>query len=166
SQCVRSDGEREAGRKATWGSAKEVVRSLTRAEQKNRRRRNDEEINPRDGGGILLQAREVLDYLNMRTGSRFRLVGPTQRFLLARLKSGITVDDLKRIIDMKVSEWLGDQVMEKYLRPATLFNATKCESYLGQVDRPNRQQVDQKTRSTLQAIVRVAEKFDEEAGRS
>ena len=40
---------------------------------------------------------------------------------------------LLRVVDAKALEWQGTD-MAKYLRPATLFNASKCASYVGQLD--------------------------------
>ena len=34
------------------------------------------------------------------------------------------------MIDCKVAQWLNDPKMSIYLRPETLFNATKCASYV------------------------------------
>ena len=48
----------------------------------------------------------------------------------ARIKEGFTLEDFKRVIDWKVSKWIGTD-MEQYLRPETLFG-TKFESYLNE----------------------------------
>ena len=40
-------------------------------------------------------------------------------------------DDFKRVIDTKTAEWKGTD-MEQYLRPETLFSASKFEGYLNQ----------------------------------
>ena len=44
---------------------------------------------------------------------------------------GFTVDDFKKVIDTKTAEWKGTD-MEQYLRPETLFSASKFEGYLNQ----------------------------------
>ena len=80
------------------------------------------------------QAREVLRFLNEKAKRNYRDSDVNLDFIRARIKSGITVDDLKSIVAMKVREWSGDPVMEKYLRPATLFNREKCEQYYGELD--------------------------------
>jgi len=81
----------------------------------------------------------VFDFLNAKTGSHFRPYGrdgitlsKNADFILARLEDGITVDQMLRIIAMKVSEWRGT-TNAIYLRPQTLFNETKCETYLAQL---------------------------------
>ena len=37
---------------------------------------------------------------------------------------------MKRVIDNQSAKWLRDNKMRVYLRPATLFNSEKFESYL------------------------------------
>lgn len=73
----------------------------------------------------------VVSYLNERTGKNFRASSrATREKIRARLNEGFSVDDFKRVIDVKSAEWMGTE-QEKYLRPETLFG-TKFESYLNQ----------------------------------
>lgn len=83
------------------------------------------------------EAREVIDYLNLKTGSKYRYSQSSMRHILARLGEGFTVDDCKIVIDKKCNEWLTDPKMQQYLRPETLF-AGKFESYLNQPAAPPR----------------------------
>jgi uncharacterized phage protein (TIGR02220 family) len=78
------------------------------------------------------QAREILDFLNAKAGKHFKPVPANLKFLEARLAEGVTVQDLKTLTVRKCREWLGTD-MAKFLRPETLFNATKCASYLGEI---------------------------------
>ena len=75
---------------------------------------------------------EVLNFLNLKTGKNFRGVDTNLDFIIARLKTNVTVQDCKSLIARKWSEWKGTE-MEKYLRPSTLFNKTKFEQYLGEM---------------------------------
>lgn len=70
----------------------------------------------------------VLDYLNEKAGTHYKPVESNLKFITARLKD-YSIEDLKSVIDKKVAEWK-ETPMQKYLRPETLFNATKFESYL------------------------------------
>ncbi|MGL5085587.1 MAG: conserved phage C-terminal domain-containing protein, partial [Clostridium sp.] len=54
----------------------------------------------------------------------------TQGLIKARIAEGFTEEEFIKVIDNKVSEWVGTEY-EKYLRPETLFG-TKFESYLNQ----------------------------------
>lgn len=78
---------------------------------------------------IEIQAKEVIDYLNEKTGSHYRYSESSLKHIRARLNDGFTVDDCKTVIDKKVTEWMGDSLMQKYLRPETLFGS-KYENYL------------------------------------
>lgn len=75
---------------------------------------------------------EILDYLNSKAGTSYRASSKaTQRFINARLNENYTVDDFKKVIDIKVSAWKDDPKMSKYLRPQTLFS-NKFEGYLNE----------------------------------
>lgn len=75
------------------------------------------------------QIDEVIDYLNEKTGKRYRHIDSTMKLIYARLKEGFTVEDLKYVIDVKTAQWKGTD-FEQYLRPKTLFNSSKFEDYL------------------------------------
>lgn len=79
----------------------------------------------------LSQAADILNFLNEKTKCRFRHEDTNLKLIIARLKSGATADDCRAVIARKYSDWHGTD-MQKYLRPATLFNAVKFEQYLGE----------------------------------
>ena len=81
----------------------------------------------------LEMANSVLVWLNEKTGKNFRFEETNLGFILARLKSGILPEQLKAIVTRKVREADRGEFERKYLRPATLFNRTKCEQYLGEL---------------------------------
>lgn len=77
------------------------------------------------------QVKQVLHYLNERTGKQYRWQSKDNQLLLtSRLKDGYTVKDLMLVIDNQCERWLGDEKMEPYLRPETLFRRSKIEGYL------------------------------------
>ena len=80
----------------------------------------------------------VIDHLNAKTGRAFRNTDANKKFIIGRLKEGFTLDDLKAVIDAKALEWLDDETMCQYLRPATLFNATKFSQYHGALNAEKR----------------------------
>jgi len=80
-----------------------------------------------------LQAIEVLNFLNEKTGRAYRPVDTNLKLIIARLKTGASVIDCRQVIAKKTREWKGDKKMAEYLRPATLFNATKFEQYMGEL---------------------------------
>ncbi|MGN0263917.1 MAG: conserved phage C-terminal domain-containing protein [Oliverpabstia sp.] len=72
---------------------------------------------------------EIIDYLNQKTGKKFKSGSKAnQKHIKARFSEGFTLEDFKRVIDLKCEEWSGSQ-MEMYLRPETLFGS-KFDSYL------------------------------------
>lgn len=75
---------------------------------------------------------EIIDYLNEKAKTRYRAsTAKTREHIRARWKEGYRLDDFKRVIDVKVTDWLGDDRMGRYLCPDTLFG-TKFEKYLNQ----------------------------------
>jgi predicted phage replisome organizer/uncharacterized phage protein (TIGR02220 family) len=81
---------------------------------------------------------EIITYLNEQAKTNFKSSTPkTRDFIKARWNEGFTLEDFKQVINKKVTEWINDKEMCKYLRPETLFG-TKFESYLNQKEvKPN-----------------------------
>mgnify|MGYP002445049899 CR=1 FL=1 len=76
---------------------------------------------------------EVVSHLNALTGKSFKAKSnATRNPIRARLREGYTVDDCNRVIDAKVADWGRDPKMSKFLRPETLFRASKFEAYLNE----------------------------------
>ena len=91
---------------------------------------NDNENENEDTGVVSGSYRVIVDYLNHQAGTSYRpTTKKTKDCIKARLNEGFTIDDFKTVIDKKCAEWIGDEKMERYLRPETLFG-TKFEGYL------------------------------------
>lgn len=76
--------------------------------------------------------RAVIEHLNEVTCKSYDYRrDSSSKPVTARLNEGYTVEDCIKVIDVKASEWLRTD-MSKYLRPETLFRASKFESYLQQ----------------------------------
>ena len=80
------------------------------------------------------KAKEVLEFLNEKTGRNYQPVPANLKLISARLHEGATVDDLRAVVAKKCREWSNDEKMSGYLRPATLFNATKFAQYRGELE--------------------------------
>ena len=70
--------------------------------------------------------KQVLDYLNKKTHrvGKYAYLYTTPEYqnkILTRCAEGYKLEDFKHVVDVKVSEWLGDRKMEVFLRPTTLF---------------------------------------------
>ena len=84
---------------------------------------------------------EIIEYLNIKATKSYKATtATTKRLINGRLADGYTLEDFKRVIDVKVERWLHNPDMNKYLRPDTLFNAAKFEGYLNEAPAiPNKQ---------------------------
>ncbi|MCR1878957.1 conserved phage C-terminal domain-containing protein [Limosilactobacillus reuteri] len=85
---------------------------------------------------IAAQRREVIQYLNQKTGKHFKPdADGNKRIIEPRLKEGYTVDEMKKIIDNMYSLWHGvtfrnGELGDNYLKPETLFRSSKIDGYL------------------------------------
>lgn len=79
------------------------------------------------------QAREILAYLNARTGCDYRDVESNLSLIRARIDEGYSVQEVKAVIDDREAKWRGNDKMWPYMRPETLFGARKFSGYVGQV---------------------------------
>lgn len=116
-------------------------RSKRRGEEKRREEKREVRKDSMSGSGnptppasnLGDESREVLAWLNAKAGRNYRPSKTNLDFIRCRLEERITVHQLKAIVSRKCREWAGDPKMRGYLRPATLFNKTKCEQYLGEL---------------------------------
>ena len=85
---------------------------------------------------IAAQRREVIEYLNQKTGKHFKPnADGNKRIIEPRLKEGYTVDEMKKVIDNMYSLWHGvtfrnGELGDNYLKPETLFRSSKIDGYL------------------------------------
>ncbi len=84
------------------------------------------------------QATQILVFLNEKAGKNYQPVKTNIDLIVARLKEGGTVDDMRAVIAKKVREWTGRDGMDEYLRPATLFGAKNFwQKYQGELGAPD-----------------------------
>ena len=102
---------------------------------------------------------EIVDYLNQKAGTSYRSNSKaTQANIRAWLEEGYTVEDFKRVIDNKCTDWIGTQ-WEEYLRPSTLFG-TKFENYLNR-KQTKQQKQQQETVSNAELYQSLVFNIDE-----
>lgn len=94
---------------------------------------------PAESQSLRPQAQEILQFLNEKAGRAFQSDDINMKLIMSRLKTGATVTDCKQVIARKVREWKNNADMAKYLRPATLFNATKFSQYRGELVLPTQE---------------------------
>lgn len=85
---------------------------------------------PDDAVVITDQAKQVLTYLNQKTGSRYQVSKSSLDNIRARLGDGFTVAELDLVVDYTTAKWGQDLRMAEYLRPTTLFLPSKFPGYL------------------------------------
>lgn len=89
--------------------------------------------------------KQIIDYLNQKADKGYHATSTAnQKVIRARWNEGYRLEDFKHVIDTKTSQWLNDNEMNKYLRPATLFQSSKFDSYLN--ERPKQQERSHKPR--------------------
>jgi uncharacterized phage protein (TIGR02220 family) len=72
----------------------------------------------------------IITYLNKKTGKSYRpSTASYATMILARMGEGFEPEDFKTVIDNQCREWIGTE-HEQYIRPQTLFQASKFDGYL------------------------------------
>ena len=75
-----------------------------------------------------VDASPVLDRLNELMGTTYKMNASIRGMLRARIRQDkMTVEDLIHVVNVKVQRWKGDEKMEPYLRPSTLFSPKAVE---------------------------------------
>ena len=137
-QSCRSENEEERSKEEdkehSQTDSSYIINNNIRENEKER------EIQKRENDGpeaekadrFTAEYREIIDYLNEKTGKKFSARSRVnQGHMSARLKEGFTVEDFKRVIDVKYFQWHDDPKMAKFLRPETLFG-TKFDRYFNE----------------------------------
>lgn len=75
----------------------------------------------------------VLGFLNDKTGRNYRPTSVNLDKIAARLREGYTETQCRQVIVKKCREWMPDEKMAVYLRPATLFGREKFNQYAGEL---------------------------------
>ncbi len=75
----------------------------------------------------------ILKFLNDKTGRQYRPTPVNLDFIRARIKEGYSERELRAVIARKCREWKGDDQMDQYLRPKTLFNRANFSQYVAEV---------------------------------
>lgn len=76
---------------------------------------------------------EILNLLNELAGKRFKPIKSNLTPIIARLKDGYTVQELKEIVQVKTLEWKNNEVMNAHLCPTTLFRPSNTDKYINQI---------------------------------
>lgn len=78
---------------------------------------------------------EIVEHLNARAGTKHLHTGQATRMLIRTLwLQGYSLEQFKLVIDTRCKAWKNDAKTREWLRPKTLFEPSKFESYLGAID--------------------------------
>ena len=89
-----------------------------------------------NGKGVMIE--EVIAYLNLQARRKYRAKNPNgtwtahAEIIVQRLREGYTVRQLKDVVGIKSSQWMGDEKMDQYLNPSTLFRKANFTKYLAE----------------------------------
>lgn len=132
-------------RQALHGRNAQALPDQTRPDQTKTKEKSNVGLKPdvasvakQKNGELRKAAAEVIGFLNAKAGRTFDTNGANADHVIARLRDGETLGDLRAVIALKCREWKSDEKMADYLRPETLFNRTKFASYKGKLGEPNR----------------------------
>ena len=78
------------------------------------------------------ESKALLEFLNEKTGRKYQPVPANLKLIEARINE-YGEQPLRSMIAMKVRKWKTDEKMKEFLRPKTLFNATNCANYIGEL---------------------------------
>ena len=127
-QKKAENGKRGGGQFGNSNAKKTTENDLKRAKtNKNEQKRTP---NPYPYPNPNPYIKDILSFLNEKTGRHFRESKETERLINGRLNEGYTVDDFKKVIEKKCKEWKDDSKMSAFLRPSTLFAPSHFDEYL------------------------------------
>ena len=114
-------------------------------------KQNQHSPNTINNNVIMKECNNIISYLNQQSGFKYKLVKSNINLIKARLKD-YSEEELLEMVQYKCNEWRNNEEFRKYLRPATLFNSTKCEMYVAQSKQHNtKPNLTTNTRALLKA---------------
>jgi len=76
--------------------------------------------------------REIIDYLNEKSGKDFKLSDRIIKLINDRIDEGAHLGDFKKVIRIKSLKWREDPKGNEWLRPSTLFGEDHFQEYLNE----------------------------------
>lgn len=77
--------------------------------------------------------KEIIEDLNQKSGKNYKhTTKDVQALIIARMSEGFTFEDFQKVHDNMTAKWKGDPKMDRFLRPATLYQASKFQGYLNE----------------------------------
>lgn len=80
--------------------------------------------------------KQIIADLNTKGGYRYTANDTTVSLINARMKEGATFEDFCTVHSNMIAKWKDDESMAQYIRPSTLYQATKFQGYLNAIVKP------------------------------
>ena len=74
----------------------------------------------------------IINYFNKKTGKSMRCSKASREPIHARLSDNFSIEDCKKVIDIKYEEWKDDDYMKSKISIQTFFRPSNFERYLNQ----------------------------------
>lgn len=102
----------------------------------------------------------ILTDLNERTKSRFQATDKATHLIVTLLKKGYSVEDFRKVHEVKCGQWQGNDKMEHCLRPSTLYAPSHFDEYLAEWWKQDRErkELKQKREQALDSRLRGNDK--------
>jgi uncharacterized phage protein (TIGR02220 family) len=88
---------------------------------------------PQSQSSQTVQAKKILDFLNEKTGKIHPATSYNLNLIKERLQGGATAKECFQVIAKKTRAWKGNEKMEGYLQPSTLFREGKFSQYVSEL---------------------------------
>ncbi|HDH0856981.1 conserved phage C-terminal domain-containing protein [Staphylococcus aureus] len=107
------------------------------------------------GNPTRIPYKEIIDYLNEKTGKKFSHKSKAnQKLIQARFNEDNSKEDFFTVIDNMTAQWKGNPKMDEYLRPKTLFSGN-FDNYKNQtvkINNESNQYIDAFQRASQSSI--------------
>ncbi|API79930.1 alpha/beta hydrolase [Staphylococcus argenteus] len=107
------------------------------------------------GNPTRIPYKEIIDYLNEKTGKKFSHKSKVnQKLIQARFNEDNSKEDFFTVIDNMTAQWKGNPKMDEYLRPKTLFSGN-FDNYKNQtvkINNESNQYIDAFQRASQSSI--------------
>ncbi|MGZ1628715.1 conserved phage C-terminal domain-containing protein [Staphylococcus argenteus] len=131
-------------------NVKENITSINNTSNNNINR-----IDILSGNPTRIPYKEIIDYLNEKTGKKFSHKSKAnQKLIQARFNEDNSKEDFFTVIDNMTAQWKGNPKMDEYLRPKTLFsgNFDNYKNQTAKINNESNQYVDAFQRASQSSI--------------
>ncbi|SCT04374.1 conserved phage C-terminal domain-containing protein [Staphylococcus aureus] len=128
---------------------------ITNVKENNTSNNNINRIDILSGNPTRIPYKEIIDYLNEKTGKKFSHKSKAnQKLIQARFNEDNSKEDFFTVIDNMTVQWKGNPKMDEYLRPKTLFsgNFDNYKNQTAKINNESNQYIDAFQRASQSSI--------------